>query len=159
MTTVEPDPAVLAAVRAHTFLAGLSDDDVEELAGCGQLCAVGAGEVLAREGRPADGFYLIVDGRVAVEVQAPHAGHVVLSTVGAGEVLGWSWRFPPHRWFFDAVAVVDTTAVLVDVEALRAVLAARPALDAEITGRLGTVVTQRLREARKQLLDLYGEPR
>lgn len=150
------DPTVLEVLRAHPFLAGLGDDDLEMLATCGRIREVTAGEVLAREGRAADGFHLIIEGRVSVEVQAPHAGGVVVSTVGAGEVLGWSWRFPPHRWFFDAVAMVDSVTVFLDVDALRAVLAARPSLDAEITARLGAVVTDRLRDARSQLLDLYG---
>ena len=155
MTAPDADPPVLGALRSHPFLAGLADGDLVVLARCGRLQAVAAGQVLAREGRAADTFHLVVDGQVALQVHSPRGGAIVLSTVGAGQVLGWSWRFPPHRWFFDAVTVVDTTTVLFEAAALRAALEERPALDADVTCRLGVVVTDRLRDARTQLLDLY----
>ena len=113
---------------------------------------------MAREGDPADGLHLLVEGRISLETHLPRRGDVVLSTVEPGGVVGWSWMFPPHEWQVDAVAAVDSTAVVLEAGPLRAVLEARPRLDAEVTRRLARVVTGRLVEARTQLLDLYGTP-
>lgn len=147
---------VLAALAGHPFVDGLATEDVEALASCGALREHPAGGRVAVEGDPAEGFHLVVAGRVGIEAHLPRRGAVVVATVDAGEVLGWSWLFPPHLWSFDAVAMTGVTEVVLGATPLHAVLADRPLLAAEVTRRLGTVVAERLRSARTQLLDLYG---
>lgn len=153
-----PDDPTGEALRRHPFLAGLDPADVDRLVPCATLRSRPAGERLAAEGDPADTFHLVVEGRVGIEVHVPRRGALVIATVEPGEVVGWSWKFPPHTWAFDAVALSDVTEIGLDAEALAAVLADHPALDAEITRRLGAVVASRLRAARTQLLDVYGPP-
>ena len=53
---------------------------------------------------PADTFYVLRHGSVALETFVPTRGPVVIETIEAGEVLGWSWLFAPYRWHFDARA-------------------------------------------------------
>ena len=54
-----------------------------------------AGDLIFRAGDPANRFYLIEHGQVALEVQRKdHArGSTVIQTVGEGQELGWEW-FP-----------------------------------------------------------------
>ena len=63
------------------------------------------GQLLFREGDPADTFYLVRHGSVALETFVPARGPVMIETLEAGEVVGWSWLFPPYRWHFDARAL------------------------------------------------------
>jgi CRP-like cAMP-binding protein len=49
------------------------------------------GERLLSEGDPADEFFLIRRGAVAVDTEVPGRGAVTLETLGPGEILGWSW--------------------------------------------------------------------
>lgn len=147
---------VLTVLAAHPFMDGLAHDDVAALASCGEVRHHPAGHRVAGEGDPAEGFHLVVSGRVGIEAHLPRRGALVVASVEAGQVLGWSWLFPPHLWAFDAVAMTAVTEVVLGATPLHAVLAERPVLAAEVTRRLGAVVAERLRSARTQLLDLYG---
>ena len=70
------------------------------------------GEGIFREGGLANRFYLILNGSVALEHSARKSGPPVLTQIiGPGEVLGWSWLFPPYNWLFDARALERTEAV------------------------------------------------
>ena len=62
----------------------------------------GRGEVVFHEGDPADSFYVIREGAVAIETEVPGRGAVVMQTLHDGELLGWSWLVPPYRTAFDA---------------------------------------------------------
>jgi CRP-like cAMP-binding protein len=117
---------------------------------------VRAGNYIAHEGDSADYLYLIRRGKVAIEAQGPGHGTIVLETLGEGEVLGWSWLFPPHRWTFDFHAIEDTRMVAMDAKCLRGKAEADPALGYRLMKSFSRVMTERLRAARMQILDVYG---
>jgi CRP-like cAMP-binding protein len=116
-------------------------------------------EMILREGKAADAFFLILGGLVAIELLLPDRGVLRLQTVGAGEVIGWSWLVPPYRWEFDARAVSRTSAVLLDGRKLRDLFESDHSLGFHFVRDLLTVVAERLKAARLQLLDIYGAPR
>ena len=66
------------------------------LAGCARNHRFEAGQYLFHEGEAADEFFLIRQGRVALEIVAPGQAPVVISTLGAGEIVGASWLVPPY---------------------------------------------------------------
>ncbi len=88
----------------HEFFKGLKPEYLALIAGCGQNVHFDAGAYLLREGEPADRFFAIRGGSVAVETYVPSRGPVTLQTLGEGEILGWSWLFPPYVCQFDARA-------------------------------------------------------
>jgi len=151
--------AVLEALRQHPFTHDMEEAWKEALAEMARLQTYPPDALLLREGRAADAFFLIVDGLVAIEMFVPERGTLRLQTVSAGEVVGWSWALPPYRWEFDARALAETTAVVLDAAALRARMGQDHALAAWILGRLLSVVAGRLKAARLQVLDLYAPPR
>jgi CRP/FNR family cyclic AMP-dependent transcriptional regulator len=138
--------------------AGLEPAQLELIAGCGANRVFEAGEHLAREGDPADAFFVIRHGRVALEVAAPGRGALMISTLGEGAVVGWSWLFPPHRWSFDARALEQTRTVAFDGACLRGKCETDKALGYELMQRFAAVILDRLQATRLQLLDVYGEP-
>jgi CRP/FNR family transcriptional regulator, cyclic AMP receptor protein len=138
--------------------AGLEPGQLELIAGCGANRVFEAGEHLAREGDPADAFFVVRHGRVALEVASPGRGALMISTLGEGAVVGWSWLFPPHRWSFDARALEQTRTVAFDGACLRGKCEADKALGYELMQRFAAVMLDRLQATRLQLLDVYGEP-
>lgn len=146
-------------LAAHPFFAGLGDDALAMMAGCATNVHVPAGEYLFRLGEPADRFFVVRHGRVALELHAPGAGPLVLETVDDGEVLGWSWLVPPHRWFLDARAAAPTSLVSLDGGCLRTKCDEDPALGYALMQRVSQVMLARLQSARMRLLDLYGGSR
>lgn len=151
-------PTMLDDLRGQAFFDGLPAAAVELLAGCAVDQRLLRGEFLFREGEPADRFFLVRHGRVAIEIRTPVRA-VVLDTIEDGDVVGWSWLVPPRRWTFDSRAVTDTTAVGFDAAGVRTGCEADPRVGYQLTLRFVEVMNRRLHSARIRLLDLYGNPR
>jgi CRP-like cAMP-binding protein len=144
---------VTPPVIEHSFLAGMPH--ASALADRARFAVFNAGSRLFDEGADADRFWLIQTGRVALDLHAP-GRDVVIETLGDGDVLGWSWLFPPYRWHFGASAVTDTRAIEFDAGAVRAVCDADPVLGYALTQRFLGVMLDRLQATRIRLLDLYS---
>ncbi|HEY7484907.1 MAG TPA: cyclic nucleotide-binding domain-containing protein [Streptosporangiaceae bacterium] len=138
----------------HQFLAGLPH--AADLTGRARKAEFASGSRLFDEGGDADRFWLLQGGRVALDLHVPGRGAAVIETIASGEVLGWSWLFPPYTWHFGATALVDTCAIEFDARAVRAVCDADPALGYALTQRFLGVMADRLQAARIRLLDLYS---
>jgi CRP/FNR family cyclic AMP-dependent transcriptional regulator len=140
----------------HPFFAGLDQEALAIVAGCATNVSFAPGEFLFREGQPADQFFVVRRGRVALQVHGPTAGTMVVDTADAGDVVGWSWLVPPYRWLFDARAVEPTGAVSFDGRCLRGKCDQDPHLGYELMKLVTQVMFSRLTAARVRLLDLYG---
>ncbi|MGH8835950.1 MAG: cyclic nucleotide-binding domain-containing protein [Actinomycetes bacterium] len=142
----------------HPFLAGLPEALVDRLAEHAHPVTLAPDHRIFAEGAAADRFWLIENGTVALDIQVPGRGTVVLETLGPWTVLGWSWLQPPYRWHFGAVARQTTVATEFHAPEIRALLAADPLLGYALTSRFLPVIVDRLQAARLRLLDLYAAP-
>jgi CRP-like cAMP-binding protein len=141
------------------FFAGLRASELELLAGCAKNVHFAQGDVLFREGDPANAFYVVRGGSVALETFAPARGGMTIETIDAGEVIGWSWLFAPYRWHFDARALSPVRATAFDGECLRGKCEQDPALGYDLMKRFAQVLIERLQWTRLRLLDVYGDGR
>jgi CRP/FNR family transcriptional regulator, cyclic AMP receptor protein len=137
--------------------AGLSDDTLKLVAGCGSNVAFDQGELLFRQGDAADTFYVLRHGAVALETFVPARGAITIETIEAGDVVGWSWLFAPYRWQFDARAVRPVRATGFDGLCLRGKCEADPRLGYDLMSRFAHVIIDRLQWTRLRLLDVYGD--
>jgi CRP-like cAMP-binding protein len=140
-------------------LGSLAAGHREAIAGCTRNRVYTPGEALLREGGPADEFFVLRRGTVAVETDVPGRGAVTLETLHDGEVLGWSWLLPPFRSAFGARAVTTTRVLAVDAACLRGKCDVDPALGYALLKVLAAVFAERLQDTRLRLLDLYGDGR
>lgn len=148
-----------ARLAERPFFAGMSERSLAVLAGCASETDFAAGSTIFREGDAAEACFLITGGDVALEIVVPGRGPHVVETLHAGEVLGWSWLFPPYRWTFDAQALTATTALRFDALALRSAKASDTEFGYELMQRFARVLVDRLQATRLQLLDIYGTAR
>lgn len=144
-------------LREHKFLAGMTDDQFDLMVGCASNVRFNPGEYVCREGQEADKFYFIRHGRLAVELMTHDRGAMTIQTVTEGDVLGWSWLFPPYVWHFDCKAVELTRAIAMDGTCLRNKCETDVKLGYELMKRFAHVMVQRLSATRLQLLDVYGK--
>jgi CRP-like cAMP-binding protein len=149
-------PTLDPILTHHPFLADLSARQLEEMALCATPVSFPAGTFIFREGEEADLFYALTQGRVAVEIAIPGQPLLTIQTVQGGEVLGWSWFYPPYRWHFDAQAVTLTRAIAFDARKLRELCERDHTLGYALTKRFAYVLFERLQATRLQLLDVYG---
>lgn len=141
------------------FFAGLAPAHLELVAGCASNVHFGEDDVLFREGDQADTFYLVRQGVIAIEMFVTGRGATTIETIEAGEIVGWSWLFPPYRWHFDARALVPVRATAFDGACIRKKSGEDPALGYDLMSRFARVMMQRLQWTRIRLLDLYGDGR
>jgi CRP-like cAMP-binding protein len=145
---------LLGAVPA---LSALAPEHRATIAGCAHNEVFEAGAQILREGSPANTFYVVREGAVALETFVPRRGPVMIETLHEGELLGWSWLFPPYRNAFDARAVTTTHAISFDGACLRGKCDADPGLGYDLLRLFAAVIVERLQETRMRLLDVYGD--
>ncbi len=150
METLEP---ILAQ---HPFFQDIEPSHRQLMASCASNTRFPAGADLFCEGTAANQFYLVRHGRVALQVFIPGQGRVTIETIQAGDVLGWSWLFPPYRWHFDAQALALTRVIAFDGDCLRTKCDEDPNLGYVLMQRFAQIMMQRLQATRLQLLDVYG---
>jgi CRP-like cAMP-binding protein len=93
---------------------------------------------------------------VVLESSADTGKPVIIDRIGDGELLGWSWLFPPYVWHFTARAAESTTAIFFYGTVLREYCEKDPALGYELFKRMSEVMTRRLQSARTRLLKAYA---
>lgn len=146
------------ALLEHPFFADLNEGHIAKIAGCASYAVISADEYIYREHEPADKFFLLRHGRVALEVHIPGQPSIIVETLKAGDPLGWSWLIPPYRSHFDARALELVRAIGIDALCLREKMENDHSLGYEIHKRVAPVTAARLASARRQLIDLYGRP-
>ncbi len=144
--------SIEARVTGHPFLSGMPANHIKVLAGCAKLLRFASDEMVFTAGEPADGFYLVESGEVAIDA-ATKKKPVTIDTVFAGEPLGWSWIFEPHRWQYDARATQPTTALFFDAAVLRQHRGDDETFGHELFKRMSEVMVKRLQAARGKLVD------
>ena len=140
----------------HPFFSGWEPRYLQLAVGCASNVRFNAGEFVFQEGEEANTFYLIREGRVALEVVFPGRGAVTIETLEGGELLGWSWLIPPYRWRFDARAVKMTRAIALDGKCLRGKCEEDHELGYKLVKEGASSLGQRLDATRMRLLDMYG---
>jgi CRP-like cAMP-binding protein len=142
----------------HPFLDGLASSSLDRLAAYAHPVYRDRGHRLFAAGRPAVHFWLLRTGRVALDLDTPGRGEVVIETLGPGAVLGWSWLFPPWQWQFGAVVVEPVRTIEFSAAGVRHLMADDPQIGYELNCRFMAVMLDRLQATRTRLLDLYGYP-
>ena len=145
-------PDLEQRLAAHPFLKGMSPHHLELLALCARPTEFDAGQIVLREGEPANGFYLIETGTVVLEGKAADGKTIIIDTVSSGDPLGWSWLFPPYLWSFDARATEPCTAICFSGILLRQHRDDDLTLSQELHKRMSEVMVRRLQAARNKLI-------
>jgi CRP-like cAMP-binding protein len=140
----------------HPFFKDLSTEYLQLVTGCASNVRFEQDQSIFREGEEANKFYLIREGRVALQLFSPAHGHITIETLGEGDILGWSWLIPPYNWHFDAKALDLTRAIALDGKCLRRKCEDDHNLGYDLLKRFSHIMEQRLESTRLQLLDLYG---
>jgi CRP-like cAMP-binding protein len=141
--------------QTNSLLAAIPDSEVAFFESISLEIQAVAGESLFHQGAEADAFYVISEGRVGLELTSPGKTPMVVQTLGAGELVGLSWFFQPHRWNWSARVFVDSTLIKFDADAVRHRCAQNNDLATAVLEVVAGEVASRLQNARIQLLDLY----
>ena len=139
-------------VALHPFLAGMNRKHLALLTDCAVPTEFKPGDIILRQGELATRVYLLETGRVNLEARPRGHDPVVIDSIGAGDLLGWSCMFPPYVWHFSARAVERTRAIFFSGEILRKYCQRDPVLGYELLKRMMPVMIKRMQRARENLV-------
>ena len=147
--------SLLRALEGHPFVFDFSPEHRTRLAALAKEVHFEPDQVIFREGDDYSVFYLLGKGMVALELEVP--GHVLrVQTLYAGDVFDWSALLPHAGKHFQARALEPVTALAFEGDQLLASFKADPQFGLTFLLRLMGVVSERLRNTRLQLVDMYS---
>ena len=155
MNVVNETEAMSTRVALHPFFIGMNRKQLALLTDCAIAVHFKKGQVIFREGEIANRFYLLETGKVILEAGGGDGDPVVIDTIGAGDLLGWSWVFPPNTWHFTARAAQPTTAIFFYGTILREYCERDHSLGFELLKRMSVVMNRRMQAARSKMVALH----
>ncbi len=142
-------------MHKQPFVAELRPEHQAKLATLAKRVHFDTDQVIFHEGDEYSVFYLLEEGMVALELEVP--GHVLrVQTLYAGDVFDWSALLPHTGKHFQARALNPVTALAFEGEQLLASFRSNPEFGLAFMLRLMAVVSERLRNTRLQLVDMYS---
>jgi CRP-like cAMP-binding protein len=155
-------------IRRYPFFGGLSFEQIEQLALAGEEKTAETGHFFFKEGDLLEKVYLVLEGAVAIVFQLPDqaakpsvAGQLlgemkmkdmVVSTVGTGDVFGWSGLIPDHQATAGAKAVTSCKVAVFDCKKLLSLFEEDCRFGMVITQKAAMVIRERLRDLRIESL-------
>ncbi|MEX2548750.1 MAG: cyclic nucleotide-binding domain-containing protein [Nitriliruptoraceae bacterium] len=142
------------ALAGHPFCVDLDAAHIDALAEIAGEVTFADGTFILRHGHPADGLHLIISGDLALEIADPGREPHLIASLHGGDVLGWSWLFPPRRWAFDARSIGPVTLLKLDAARLLELIDADARFGRDLALRIGLIVVERLQATRAQVVDI-----
>ncbi len=139
-------------LRRHTFFGGFSPASLKELAMVGGEQTLAAGERLFTEGARADHFYFLAEGEMETLLKTDEED-ICISTIPAGDPVGWSALIEPHIYPASARATRPSKVIAFPRPTLAA-LVEDDHFAATLMRKLADLISRRLRDTQIQLLSL-----
>ena len=142
-------------IATQPFFDGLEHQYLTLFAGCASHRSFNEGKFLLKENKQSTQFFIIKEGKVAVEVFAGNKGTIRIQTLAEGDLVGWSWLFPPYKNQFDVIALTTTRVIAFEGSCLQKKCKDDYRFGYEMLRRMTGVIIDRLRNTRLQLVDIY----
>jgi len=143
-------------LTGHPVFREFDPQTLAVLAGCARNECFKVGDTIFGEGDPADKVFILRHGDVAIEISSAERAPIIVETLHAGDLLGWSWMVPPYRHMSDARALSQVRAVSLDANCLRGKCDENPVVGYNMFQHWLPFMAKRMASLRMQLLDLYG---
>ena len=144
-----PANPLCALIAKQPFFKGLQKPQFQLLAALAMEREFKAGDCIFREGDPANRFYLILSGKVALHYESREQSGLPAQTLGPGDDFGWSWLFPPYYFLATAQALEPVKTIFFYGTRLRQQCEEDHDLGYEIMKCIAQVAIQHLNTARR----------
>ncbi|WP_394754380.1 Crp/Fnr family transcriptional regulator [Crenothrix sp.] len=140
----------------HAFFSGFSDDVLKFLCECSSTREIKKGQILFRQGENADKFYVVLNGRISIQMPAIMGPTLEIQTLGKDQVLGWSWLISPYKWSFQTMAEEDSELLMFDGKALLERCEQEPKFGYALLKKFAELMSMRLDAARQKMMDEWN---
>ena len=131
-------------LRGFKIFEELNERELEQIAKAAKMEELGAGATLTEAGAPASRLYLIVDGRVTVNVQGPQGKIIGADEIGPGQVLGWSALVGPYVYTASGVTTEKTKLIVFSGSKLREIFEVNNHIGYRVLKGMGAVISRRI---------------
>ena len=149
------DSNVIETLRRISFLQGIDPDHLQQIGSIAEIRAYNANEILFHEGETAEHVYLVVTGKIMLELCPATVYQKNLMSVGPGEMLGWSSFVEQRNYASTGVVVAPTRLVEIDGKRLRAICDKDPEFGYDFMHRMMRALAKRLTTTWSQLANIY----
>jgi CRP-like cAMP-binding protein len=145
-------PFTADSLPDHPLFGELTGRHRHILAECSMQASFAAGETVVEIGKPANCFYLVVSGSIVLETPGL-SGPLRVQFIGPGDILGWSWFFPPYYWHFNAIAEEPTETIFFYGSRLSRECDRNHDLGYELFKRMSQILVERLQSTREKWIE------
>ncbi|ESS73817.1 cyclic nucleotide-binding protein [Methyloglobulus morosus KoM1] len=147
---------IVEYLSAHEFFSGLSEETLKYLCEYSSEFAIKKGQILFQQGENADKFYVVRNGRIAIQMPAIIGPSLEIQTLGKDQVLGWSWLISPYKWNFQAMPEEDSELLMFDGTTILARCEKEPKFGYELLKKFAALMSVRLDAARQKMMDEWN---
>jgi CRP-like cAMP-binding protein len=155
----KPLPLSTEAIPVVEILIGLNDQEKKHLKDLGRVEDYDSDAVIFNEGAEARTFYLLEEGRVAVESQLTKGMLFPTSIVSVGQAFGWSALVPPHLYTATVVTLSNTRVIAIDREGLLQQMQTDTSFGLKIMQNVARMISSRLRSLELALVGFLQDDR
>jgi len=150
---------LVKALQAIPWFQVMTEEHFKKMVNIAKIVKYEPGQVIFREGDKEDYLYVVLEGRIAIEISVPGRGRMRILTADAMDEVGWSAVTPVVRQrTAGARAVLPSRLVAFDASELREMCEEDHDFGYFVMRRLANIVAGRLLTTRLQLLDMFANP-
>jgi len=146
----------LPLLMRHPFTRNLEPRQIERLAALARAAQFAADQVIFQSGDECADFFLILSGRVALEMPVGGENVLRIQTLADGDEFGFSVLIKGRAMTFQARALQPVEALAIDGAGLLAACAEDPRLGYALMRQLLLIASERLDATRLQLMDTHS---
>ncbi len=148
---------LISALETIPWIQELAPEYFEKLAGISSVIEMDADVKLFQQGDKQDYLYVVLKGRVAIEIAVPGKGRTRIYTAEPSDMLGWSSVTPVVRQrTASAVTVLPSALVRIKSSKLQKLCDQNHSFGYVVMQRIANVAASRLLFTRLQLLDIFS---
>jgi CRP/FNR family cyclic AMP-dependent transcriptional regulator len=144
------EPKFEGVAKVHIF-SGLTREQEERILTLGKTENYQPGTVITRQGEPSQKLYIVQEGKVAINRAIAFQKQLPITSVGPGEVFGWSSLVPPRILTASATATEKTTALAIDAEQLERYFRWEPQVGLIVMRNVAALVASRLKTVEMEI--------
>lgn len=138
-------------LRQMNCLNVLGDGQLERLASLAEIKTYSKGSYVERENETASSLYIVLRGRVAIEIDLPMDRRVSVYIVRPGDLFGWSAAVPPHEVTASSRCLEDCEIIAIPKDPLLNLLRTDISFKASFMETIAHVIRHRLKDTRQQM--------
>jgi CRP/FNR family transcriptional regulator, cyclic AMP receptor protein len=149
------DKSLIKRLQEISFLHDIDPAHLEQIANIAEARVYDTSDVLFHEGESAEYVYLVVTGKIMLELCPSTIYQKNLLSVGPGEMLGWSSFVEQRNYASTGVVVAPTQLIRIEGKRLRAICDNDPEFGYDFMHRIVRALAKRLTTTWSQLANVY----